>query len=240
MQKSDNNQRFEVKFVKDGAYLEEAKVLRHKVFFKSAGRDQDDFDKFCEHIVIIDKQTSNIVGTYRLLLKSVADKKVGFYSETEFDISNIKKNCSGEFLELGRACVDEAYRGYPIINIMWRQILYYIDKNNVNFIFGCVSIEDPNPEKIGKIVGFFKEKYLCPAEFKAYPREDKRYPYLENTGTYNRKEIFELIPSLAKGYLRMGAFVSEDPVWDKVFNTADFFMILDIEKINTYFKNKFL
>jgi putative hemolysin len=42
-----------------------------------------------------------------------------------------------------------------------------------------------------------------------------------------------------RGYLKMGALVCSGPAWDKKFDTADFFMMLDIKNININYKNRF-
>jgi len=241
--KTSIRDRFKVFFVHDGKLLAEAQGLRHKVFFGSNGKDKDKFDKYCTHLVVVDKNTRKAVGVYRLLLGSVAKKNLGFYSEGEFDLCNIKKNCKGEILEMGRACVDESYRRFPIINLMWREIISFIAKNNVTYVFGCASINDPSPEKMGKLLTYFKKRHFSPIKFRVYPLEGKGYRYIINNDylkTEEEKEILKHIPSLVYGYLRMGAFVCSEPVWDKEFNTADFFMLLDTSKMDAFYKSKFL
>ncbi len=240
MKESLNIQIFEVLFTKGGEFFEKAQFLRSKVFLKEEQKDEDRFDKFCEHVVVIDRNTKQVVGTYRLLLGSVAKNSLGFYSETEFDLKNIKKNCSAELLELGRACVDESYRKYPIIKLMWKAIISYIEQNRVRYVLGCASIEEPTPKKVGKIFRFLKDKFFSPSRFRVYPLKDRRFPYLKDPGAYGKREVLQMLPSLVKGYLNIGAFVCGEPAWDKVFGTADFFMMLDTKRMNTSFVRKFL
>lgn len=221
---------FEVLIIERGELLDKALALRQKVFFNDTRSERDEFDKFCKHIVAIEKNTKAVVGTYRLLLGSVAAKHIGFYSETEFDLSNIKKKCRGELLEMGRACVDLAYRRYSIINLMWNKILAYIHENKVKYILGCASIDNPSPENIGRIFKFLKEAHYLAEALQVYPLEGKKYPYSENTKACPKTEVLRLLPSLIKGYLKIGAVICGEPVWDKVFNTADFFMLLDMKR----------
>ena len=87
--------------------------------------------------MVIDTSVSSdfVVGTYRLLLKRKDQKYRKFYSESEFDISNLfKKNVS--MLEAGRSCVDENYRDGKIIKLLWRGLAFYIIKKEVDLIFG--------------------------------------------------------------------------------------------------------
>ena len=86
-----------VKIIRDpDPLLIKAKELRQKIFFNDTGvhsLDSDEFDRICDHLIVIDKSISSdhVVGTYRLLLKQNENKKFKFYSESEFNISNLKK-----------------------------------------------------------------------------------------------------------------------------------------------------
>jgi putative hemolysin len=229
---------FKVLLVGNGRLLEQAQALRNKVFFGRRGRDADSFDKFCRHLVVVEKKSGRVVGTYRLLGGSIARKQSGFYSEGEFDLGKIKKNCRGNLLEMGRACVDSAYRARPVINLLWGRLLDYYRQNKVRYVFGCASIPEPSRQKIGAVYRFFKKRHFAPEKFRVRPLKEKRYPYDKN-GKLKEGEVLKLIPSLVKGYLRMGAYVCSEPVWDKEFNTADFFMLLDTKKINASYRKKF-
>ena len=77
-------------------------------------RDICPFDKFCDHLLVIDhaavnrfgKPKAKIVGAYRLLRQDVAARHGGFYSAGEFDIAPLLARHPGKrFLELGRSCV---------------------------------------------------------------------------------------------------------------------------------------
>jgi len=126
-----SDKEFDVSLVKNGALLESAQRLRKKIFFHEDGIDQDEFDGLCDHIVALDRERSVVVGTYRLLRGSSVRSTGEFYSATEFDLTNITKNCKGEILEMGRACVDPAYRKYSVINLIWKQIIRYVAKYDV-------------------------------------------------------------------------------------------------------------
>jgi len=229
---------FKVDFVDDGRLLEQAQYLRNRVFFGKDGKDTDDFDKFCRHLMAIETTTGKVVGTYRVLHGEIAQKNAGFYSESEFDLKNIKENCSGRLLEMGRACVDSGYRVHPVINLMWGRLLDYYSEENIDYVFGCASISDPSAEKIGAVLKFFRKKYFAPEKFRVSPLPGKEYPY-DKEGALKDTEILKAIPSLVKGYLRMGAYVCSEPVWDRQFNTADFFMLLDTKKIDPKYSKKF-
>ena len=86
---------FHVRIIKDpDPLLKKAKSLRYKSFFMNSKKvelDSDEYDTLCDHLVVIDKSVCDdfVVGTYRLLLKEKKILKKNFYSETEFDLSNL-------------------------------------------------------------------------------------------------------------------------------------------------------
>jgi putative hemolysin len=49
-----------------------------------------------------------------------------------------------------------------------------------------------------------------------------------------------LVPPLLKGYLRLGAWVRGPPAFDRDFNVADLFVLLDIAKVDPRYVKFFL
>lgn len=236
MRHIDLKERFSIYTVNDGPLLEGAQILRGKVFFDRNAPDRDRFDEYCDHLVAFDHMHERVVGTYRLLRGSVAKANIGFYSETEFDLSNIKKHCTGEVLEMGRACVSSSYRRFPVINLIWKSIIEYVHKFSVNFIFGCASIAYSSHTHQTAL--FLKNNCYAPEVYRVHPYQG--IPPASAGIDVPAKEIEKNLPSLVKGYLKMGAHVCGEPAWDKQFNTADFFMLLDVKKMDEVFKEKFI
>lgn len=239
MQHSDSKERFAIILVKDEKLLDEVKYLRGRVFFDKNEKEEDDFDSYSHHLAAIDKEKNEIIGSYRLLLGSDAKKHHGFYSETEFDLTNIKKNCQGQVLEMSRACVLSSYRRFPILKFMWKQIISFMLDNKVKYIFGCPSIENMDADYVGKLVSYFKANCFSQDHFRAYPLKEKICRYNSYTGNLDTKEILSSLPSLIKGYLKMGALICSEPAQDNYFRTVDFFMMLDVEKMNILYRKKF-
>ena len=76
------------------------------------GLDVDPFDEFCDHLLVEEVTTAEIVGTCRLQTGQLAAANLGYYSEREFDFAPYKPfRC--EVIELGRACVDAQHRNSP-------------------------------------------------------------------------------------------------------------------------------
>ena len=58
------------------------------------GRDYDDFDLVCDHLLAFDTSKTGddaVIATYRLLREEKIDGIQNFYSSQEFDLSNMDK-----------------------------------------------------------------------------------------------------------------------------------------------------
>src|SRR5689334_18801122 len=103
------------------------------------GLDADTFDSVCDHLLIEESHTGEIVGTYRLQTGNVAAANHGYYSEREFDF-NVYEPLRSQVIELGRACVDKAHRNFSVLHLLWRGIATYALERNARFLVGCSSL----------------------------------------------------------------------------------------------------
>jgi len=140
---------FEVKIATEQREIEQAQRLRFQVFnlelnkglrtSYAHGLDIDEFDPFCDHLLVRDLKSGDVVGTYRLMRGSQARQHIGFYSEKEFDLSQIKL-LDGELMELGRSCARKDFRDRALIPLMWDAIAEQVKKHQVRYLFGCGSL----------------------------------------------------------------------------------------------------
>ena len=215
--------------------LIKAKQLRQKSFFENSDKkiDSDEFDQFCDHLVVIDKSVASdfVVGTYRLLLKEKNENYKRFYSESEFNISNLfKKNVS--MLEAGRSCVDKNYRDGKIIKLLWRGLAFYIIQKKVDLIFGCASFPSSNYSKFKTQLSYLNHFHKPPQKFSTCPKDKLKVNIdILPSKNINKDEEFRLLPPLIKAYIRAGAWVGKGAVVDERFNTTDVLIILNSKKI---------
>ena len=242
---------FLVKLAQNPKEIESAQRLRFEVFnlemkkgLKSSfekGLDSDEYDPLCDHILIIDKKSDQVIGTYRFLLRSRLGPKGRFYSENEFDLRNIKK-LDGEFLEMGRSCVHKDYRRNSIVHLLWAGIIDYVNKNGVAYIMGCPSVYTMDLVELSKIYTLMKKDHFAPERLRVFPKEKGLIESLNDQADINgdEKKILLKLPSLMRSYLKTGAFVCGGPALDREFGTVDFFMLLDIANISDdYLKKRF-
>jgi putative hemolysin len=231
----------EVRLAATEAELDAAQALRYRVFYDEmgarpshdearCGRDFDAFDESCDHLLVIDHARGGgagaVVGTYRLLRRSVARGNLGFYSAREFDLSAIEAQL-GEILELGRSCVDLSARNRPTMQLLWRGIATYVFQHDIALMFGCASLHGTDPDALAAPLSYLCHNRLAPPELRARALPN-RYVEMRRLaeGAYDAARALADVPPLIKGYLRLGGFVGDGAVIDHQFNTTDVCIIV--------------
>lgn len=237
---------FDIKIATNPREIVEAQRLRFQVFnlelnkgLQSSyenGLDVDEFDPFCDHLIVRDIKSNDVVGTYRMMRGAQARQHLGFYSEKEFDLSRIK-DLNGELLELGRSCARKDYRDRALLPLMWEAIAEYVRANRVRYLFGCGSLYNTDVAEVSTIFALLKSKYYAPDNYRVEPVEGCRFNGLSDVQIDSSDEavLFQILPSLIKGYLRIGALVCGPPALDAEFGTADFFLLLDFGNLKEAF-----
>lgn len=234
---------FQIRLAETQKDVESAQRLRFEVFnlemkkgleaSYAEGLDRDAYDPLCDHILIIDKAKEMAIGTYRLLLKSRLGKGDFFYSENEFDLTNIRK-LKGEIMEMGRSCVHKDYRSSAIVLLLWGGIVEYMKNHDVKYIIGCPSLYTTDPAEIGRIYSLMRKDHFSPEAFRVTPRPDKELKGLKEVpvAEHERRGILLKLPALVRSYLKTGAYVCGAPAVDREFGTVDLFMLLDVAHLS--------
>jgi len=234
------NSKFSIKTISNKKELDEVLSLRYDIFYKEFAdkkkiikKDVEKFDFNADHLVIVDKTSNSIVGTYRVICSLFSDN---FYSSTEFDIQNVL-NKSGIKLELSRACIKEEFRKNVVILFLWRGIVEYIKKVEARYLFGLSSAK-VEKDQINELYTYLKNSFSCSEEYKVFPKEKfKLNNIVENIEISDNTK--DLVPNLMKFYLKAGSLICGEPAYDKKMNCYDFFTILDREKITKEIESKF-
>lgn len=93
---SSTGPRYSLLLSTDPSMVEAAQRLRYDVFSTTPGfalpaaadtrRDGDRFDEYCDHLLVRDDDTGELVGCYRMLAPAGAIAAGGLYTATEFDV----------------------------------------------------------------------------------------------------------------------------------------------------------
>ncbi len=236
----------EVKWAAHLDEVREAQRLRYSVFANEmgaclstplAGHDIDLFDDYCEHLLVRDASSGQVVGTYRVLTPAQAKRVGSTYSDTEFDLVRLR-NLRSKMVELGRSCVHPDHRHGGVIMALWGALAEFMVRNQLDTMIGCASIPMlHNGVVSGDIAASIwrqlSQTHLAPIEFQVFPRLPLPIEDLDAGLQVDP-------PALIKGYLRLGAKILGAPAWDPDFNTADLPMMMRIADMPPRYRKHFL
>jgi putative hemolysin len=235
-----------VRIADTAAEIDAVQALRYRVFYQEMGakadmataasqRDRDVFDAVADHLLVVDHAIGDgpegVVGTYRLIQREAAARLGRFYSADEYDITPIM-NFPGRILELGRSCVDAAYRGRTAMQLLWRGIAAYVFHYQIDLMFGCASLHGTEPDALAADLTYLYHNHLAPPAVRprALPHryvEMRRMP----PSQVDPKRVQAQLPPLVKGYLRLGGFVGDGAVIDHQFNTTDVAVVVKTDLV---------
>lgn len=214
------------------------------------GLDADQFDLFCEHLLVEDKLEHNpakrIVGTYRLQSGTTAALNLGYYSEQEFNFAPYEV-LRPAILELGRASIDREHRTPEVLTLLWRGIAQYASDMGLRYLVGCSSLNSQDPAEGWRLYRQLGH-YRVPPEFETEPTAAYACP-IEHEGAHAHPSTDPQdsslptptnIPRLLKTYLAIGARICAPPAWDRDFGTIDFLTLLDLRLLSPSARNRFL
>jgi len=247
--------RYRLRLAENAADREAACRLRFKVFNIELGEglessyqtgiDTDQFDLFCEHLLVEEKLTSRVVGTYRMQSGETAGRNMGYYSAQEFNFAPYEP-LRAEVLELGRASIDREHRTPEVLTLLWRGIAQYAYDMGLRYLVGCSSLTSKNPAEGWQMYDQLQNFRVAP-EFATEPTPAYASP-IETEGQSAQSAPDEesttpapaRVPKLLKTYLAIGARICSPPAWDREFGTLDFLTLLDLRLMSPSARNRFL
>ncbi|AHC24976.1 MULTISPECIES: GNAT family N-acetyltransferase [Mycobacteriaceae] len=214
-------------------HIEAAQRLRHEVFTSEPGfaltaspdgLDADRFDQYCDHLLVREDGSGELVGCYRMLPPPGAIAAGSLYTATEFDVRSLDA-LRPSLVEMGRAVVRSDHRNGGVVLLMWAGILAYLDRCGYDYVTGCVSVpthpagEVPGSELRG-VRDFVMRRHRAPAEYTVRPY---RPVVIDGRGLDDIAPPARIsVPALMRGYLRLGAQVCGEPAHDPEFGVGDF------------------
>ena len=245
----------ELRLSRDPREIEAAQRLRYRVFYEEMDAvptpamresriDADRFDALADHLLVVDLERGSprvpcVVGCYRVLREQAARGREGFYTAQEFDLGGV--SCAdGEIMELGRSCVDPAYRNGAVMQLLWRGIADYLGGHQVGLMLGCASLPGTDPDAAALVLSFLHHHVLAPEGLRPRALADRFVPTdrLPPEAVDARAALRQL-PPLLKAYLRMGGMIGEGAVIDRQFNTIDVCLVLPTERVQANYQRHY-
>ena len=225
--------------------VRQAQRLRYRVFALEMGailggtvpgHDIDLFDDYCEHLLVRDVDSGSVIGTYRVLTPTQAQRVGSTYSDTEFDLTRLR-SLRPRMVELGRSCVHENYRHGGVILALWGALAEFMARNKLDTMIGCASIPmqhlgTTSGQAAASIWRQVRRSHLASIDYHVTPRLALPVEQLDSSLDIEP-------PALIKGYLRLGAKVLGPPAWDPDFNSADLPMMMRIADLPMRYKKHF-
>ncbi|AOA59091.1 GNAT family N-acetyltransferase [Acinetobacter larvae] len=210
--------------------LQEIQRFRAKLFAEQFGinfeqdLDQDLYDLNCEHAVLRDKHSGEIVAYTRLKLFQEHNLQQS-YSAQEFDLSALSH--LERVVEIGRTCVHPRYRNGRALSVLWLNLVpTVLWQMRAKHLIGCVSVRlEDNLAR-----AYYTDLYLknmSPERVIDVPSR----AYFEPQHPEFSFPQDERIPKLFQVYLAMNAKLSREAYHDVSFNCLDYFVLLDMHQV---------
>lgn len=249
---------FEVRLTRNKDERRQVRQLRYEVFVEEEGaaateeqralrEEYDSYDRFAEYMAVF--HNGRVVGTYRIIDRKAAEKMDGFYTESEYNISKIKKY-RANIAEMSRACVEKSYRDNGLVmRLLWAGLGEMIVRRKIGIVFGVASFVGKNPARSAQAISYLYYNHLTPSRLRATVLPEKFAdgvnPKLGRMNILPREFVDEAdaraeMTPLIKGYLRLGATFGRGVFIDAPFNTYDVFVMLETRKMNATYQKHFL
>ena len=226
--------RYQVRFASNDAEIQAAQALRYRVFYEEKHgqpneemianqRDIDQWDADGFHIIVLDTeaaQSPKIVGTARLFHKDCLKPTQHFYTEETFDLDKLHARYPNS-VEISRFVIDPAGRGGAILMLLWKYGMNFIRSNSIQVVFGCASFSGADVDKHLPILNYLYEHHLAPESLCPVPKVND---YIDLKALFKPNaewaDAQRSIPTLLRGYIKLGAKISDTAIVDPAFNTV--------------------
>ena len=235
--------RFVAGFATTPEQIAETQALRYRIFAGEmgadidggeAGLDVDQYDPYCQHLTVRETATGRLVACTRILTDDKAHRAGGFYSAGEFDLKMID-SLPGRVMEVGRTCVDAEFRNGAVIAVLWQALAEFIIRNGFDYLFGCASIGlEDGGANAHAILNQIQQKYM------AEPWQHVRPLITLPVADARPSDKAPRLPPLLKAYFSLGAKACGEPYWDREFNCADVFVLLNVTDLHPRYARHFM
>lgn len=234
------------RFARTAEDLDQILRLRFDVFNLEMGegldqsyltsRDEDEFDLHCHHLMVVERGTSRLVGTYRMQTESMAASGRGFYSDAEFDLSLLPSEIRSQSVELGRACISAEHRNGRVLFLLWKGLANYLVHNSKRYFFGCCSLTSQDSREGWAVYRHLAARHQLHPQFTLPARQ--MFSLADEQDALDTRTV--KLPKLMQLYLNYGALICSRPAIDRAFKTIDYLAFFDLNTLSDRTRELFL
>lgn len=218
--------------------VEKARKLRFDELIRLSNPDIpyencfDDSDFIYDNLIVVDNNTGDVVGTYRLGRRDQLKKIGSFYTNCKFNCDSLF-DADGELLEVSRMAIKSDYRDGSVVKLLWKGLFAYCTRFDVKYLFGIISLPTVNPAEVLNILSYINNE-LITDEFDLSPKppvvDVELLPPHKIDIAKAKKEMHPIL----KAYLSMGCKFSRGAHYDLGFlKTIDIMIVVDLKKVNS-------
>lgn len=223
---------YEARLANTDAEVRAAQQLRHRSLYLEQGghpghyqalaaADIDEWDECAYHVIVVCRSAPHaIVGTLRLTPSQSLSPRQRFYTEHAFDISPLRQHYD-KLLELSRFCIAPDHRQGGILRLIWKYTSQLIIDNHIELLLGCASFPGTDPKLHGASLSYLYRTHVAPRGLSPTPVVDNHCELADFSACASASgSPLRRLPTLLRGYIKLGAKVSRTAIVDPVFNTT--------------------
>lgn len=192
----------------------------------------DEWDKYCEHLIAVDINDGQVVGSYRIIRRKHLAKTGGFALESNFNVDDIK-NLPKEIMEIGRAAVKEGYRDGFVIKMLFSGLFKYVEQEGIEFLFGVISLPEMPEDVFNNLMGYFYTFASTDPKIQPFGKEPSFRLDLIDPADIDVASAKRNVPAVLKAYIGMGcSFATTGNMQNRLLRTRDVLVMMDMSKIN--------
>lgn len=194
--------------------------------------DADDLDSYCQHILIREVQTGQLVACFRMMVLAQGAEIGSSYSARFYNLAGLR-SYQRPMLEIGRFCLHPDCSDPDILRLAWGALARHVDQNRIGMLFGCSSFHGTDTKGYEDAFAMLRERHLAPKRWLPRVKAPEVFRFARSLRLLkpDPRRAMAGMPPLLRSYLLMGGWVSDHAVVDQQMNTLHVFTGLEISAI---------
>lgn len=191
--------------------------------------DADAFDAVCDHALIEDIQTGDLVGCFRVMRIGSGAEVSHSYSAQYYGLERLAAH-PGPMVELGRFCLHPQRSDPHILRLAWAFLTALVEDCGAGVLFGCSSFMGTDWDAYRDSFGLLRERHLAPRRWRPRIKAPQVVRFASRLRLFSpdRARALSGMPPLLRSYLALGGWVSDHAVIDRDLNTLHVFTALEV------------